>query len=307
MSGALTARAPGKVNLCLFVGPTRPDGRHELVSVVVPVSLADEVALEPAGGTASGDEVSCPGVEGENLAGRALAAFRAATGWDAPPQRVTVDKRVPVAGGMGGGSADAAATLRLAAAAHGNAADALLLDLAAGLGADVPAQVRPCPAVVEGAGERVAPLGAGPGELALAIVPLEARLATAAVYAEADRRGLPRSAGELDECRERVGAWAARGGAPDAGLVANDLQAAAVALCPEIEPALADVATAGADHALVSGSGPTVVGLFAGAGARARAEASAQGLRRSRPRTVVAVPVDPEFAAPRAADAVTAG
>src|SRR5215217_3183647 len=113
----LRCNAPGKVNLCLFIGRARADGYHPLVSLVQPVSLADELELEPAGGDA--DEVVCPGVEGENLAARALAAFRGETGWDAPPVRIAITKRVPVAAGMGGGSADAAATLRLAAAAAG--------------------------------------------------------------------------------------------------------------------------------------------------------------------------------------------
>ena len=86
------------------------------MSVVQAVSLADELTLEPGG---ERDEVVCPGVEGENLAARALALFREATGWNAPPQRLSIVKRVPVAGGMGGGSGDAAAALRLAAHAAG--------------------------------------------------------------------------------------------------------------------------------------------------------------------------------------------
>ena len=139
----LRCRAPGKVNLCLFVGAPRADGLHPLVSVVQPVSLADELTLGPGPPGASADEVVCAGVEGPNLAGRALAAFREATGWDAPPQRLTIRKRVPVAAGMGGGSADAAAALRLAAHAAGGAGRELLLGLAAGLGGDVPSQVEP--------------------------------------------------------------------------------------------------------------------------------------------------------------------
>ena len=98
-------RAPGKVNLSLFVGAPREDGLHPLVSVVQAVSLADELTME----SAAADEVVCPGVEGPNLAARALAAFRAATGWE-DPQRIMIAKRIPVAAGMGGGSADAAAT-----------------------------------------------------------------------------------------------------------------------------------------------------------------------------------------------------
>ncbi|MEA2291245.1 MAG: 4-diphosphocytidyl-2-C-methyl-D-erythritol kinase, partial [Solirubrobacteraceae bacterium] len=95
--------APGKVNLALCVGAPRADGLHPLASVVQAVSLADELTLGPAGAGATADEVVCPGVDGPNLAGTALAAFRAATGWDAPPQRLEIVKRVPVAAGMGGG------------------------------------------------------------------------------------------------------------------------------------------------------------------------------------------------------------
>src|SRR4051812_39517502 len=110
---SLRARAPAKVNLCLYVGTPRDDGLHPLVSVVQALSLADLLTLAPAGGDV--DEVVCPGVEGPNLATRALELFREHTGWDGPPQRLTIDKRIPVAAGMGGGSSDAAATLRLAA------------------------------------------------------------------------------------------------------------------------------------------------------------------------------------------------
>src|SRR3954471_19953356 len=118
--------------MCLYLGGVRSgDGRHELVSVMQSVTLADEVTMEAAG---AGDEVVCPGVEGPNLALDALRAFRAATGWDGPPQRITIAKRVPVAAGMGGGSGDAAAALRLAARAAGVEDDDLLRRLAATLG-----------------------------------------------------------------------------------------------------------------------------------------------------------------------------
>lgn len=96
-------RAPAKINACLFVGEARAeDGRHELVSVMQAVDLADELRLSPSDGPA--DEVRCPGVEGPNLVDAALAAFRARTGWDGPPVRVDVRKRIPVAAGMAGGA-----------------------------------------------------------------------------------------------------------------------------------------------------------------------------------------------------------
>src|ERR1700733_6048404 len=143
----LHALAPAKINLGLFVGPTRADGRHELTTVMQSISLADELTLQAAPAPdASGDVVVCPGVPGppsENLAAAALAAFRAATGWDAPPLQLHIVKRVPVAAGLGGGSGDAAATLRLAATASGLGDHALLGEIARALGADVPAQVQP--------------------------------------------------------------------------------------------------------------------------------------------------------------------
>ena len=101
-------RAPAKVNLILHVGRRRGDGLHELCSLFAPLELADELSFAPADG--SRDEVLCPGVEGMNLVNRALEAFR--TRASLPALRVEIEKRVPVAGGLGGGSADAAAALR---------------------------------------------------------------------------------------------------------------------------------------------------------------------------------------------------
>src|ERR687896_644150 len=126
----LTARAPGKVNLSLLVGAPRPDGLHPLASVVQAVSLADELTLRPADGAE--DEVVCAGVTGPNLAAAALRAFRETTGWNAPAQRLEIVKRVPVAAGMGGGSADAAAALRLAPPAARGAPPAPVPELASG-------------------------------------------------------------------------------------------------------------------------------------------------------------------------------
>ncbi len=275
----LRCLAPGKDNLCLYVGAPREDGLHPLVSVVQPVSLADELTLEPAR-RASADVVDCPGVEGDNLAGAALAAFREATGWDAPPQRLTIRKRVPVAAGMGGGSGDAAAALRLAAHAAGVADGALLLALAARLGGDVPSQVAPGRTLMTGAGEHVRALEPA-GSLALVILPSEHALSTPAVYREFDALGVQRSAGELAALELRGGDLP----------VHNDLQDAARSLCPPIDGALAAVAATGADHVLVSGSGPTVFGLYDDP-ERARAAAAAVG-------GVAAEPVGADFGAVR--------
>lgn len=298
----LRARAPGKVNLSLLLGPRRADGLHDLVSVVVSVSLADELELRPAGPAARGDEVRCPGVEGENLAARALAAYRRATGWAGPAQRLDVAKRVPVAAGMGGGSGDAAAALRLMARrTGGGGADADRLGaVAAGLGADVPGQLRPGTALVADGGRRVVRVTAPP-TCALLLLPARERLSTAAVYAEADRLRLGRAPEALAELARSLDDALARGDELGDEWVVNDLEPAARSLCPAIDRALAAVAAAGADRVLVSGSGPTVVGLFRGVGGRARAEAAAGCLAARHSGARVVVPVGAAFGAVREA------
>jgi 4-diphosphocytidyl-2-C-methyl-D-erythritol kinase len=255
---ALHDRAPAKVNLCLFLGPAREDGRHELVTVFQPIGLADDVALEPGGLGAVADRVICPGVEGENLAALALQRFRERTGWSGAPVRLTIEKRIPIAAGMAGGSADAGAALRLAARAAAIEDDLLLRRIAAELGADVAAQVRPGRYLATGAGERLTPLPP-PRPYGVLVIPSRERLSTADVYREADRQGLPRDAAELASKLRQVSTMA--GDLPD-HLVVNDLEPAARALCPAIDAALADARRVGARRALVCGSGPTVVGLF---------------------------------------------
>jgi 4-diphosphocytidyl-2-C-methyl-D-erythritol kinase len=255
----MNSRAPGKVNLCLRLGQPRDDGLHELVSVVQAVSLADELTLEPGDG--DDDEVICPEVEAENLAARALRAYREATGWDGPPQRLTIDKRIPIAGGMGGGSSDAAAALRLAAAAAGRPEDPAVERLAPDLGADVPALLRPGLKLVTGAGEHVRALP-DLDRFWLVLLTLPERLSTADVFAEADRLGLPRPAAELEVGARELEAALGGGGALPAEVLGNDLEPAARSLCPAIDAALDALRAAGAEAAMVSGSGPTTFGVF---------------------------------------------
>jgi 4-diphosphocytidyl-2-C-methyl-D-erythritol kinase len=246
--------APAKLNLCLYLGRPREDGLHEICSLFHPLNLADRITVGDAEGP--GDEVDCPAVEGPNLITAALAALREA-GWDRPPVRVEVEKRIPIAAGLGGGSADAAAVLRLA---DGSVEG--LDSIAAGLGADVPSQLRPRFTLVTGAGETLEPLPPA-GEWAAVLIPDEAGLATADVYAEADRLGLCRDRGELALARDRL-LGVAPGASPldYAELLVNDLQAAAISLRPAIGEALSALRQAGAEHALVTGSGPTAGGLF---------------------------------------------
>jgi 4-diphosphocytidyl-2-C-methyl-D-erythritol kinase len=310
-AGSLPARAlaPAKINLGLLLGPTRPeDGRHELVTVMQSISLADELILEwaPAGvgrdERGERDEVICPGVSGmpeENLAAMALQAFRTATGWDGPPLRLSILKRIPVAAGLGGGSADAAAALRLARHVSGLGDDRLLQQIAEALGADVPAQIVPGRWLAGGAGERLEGLpDPNPASFGLLVLPAADGLSTAEVYREADRLSLGRSREALEEHREAL-RRALELSAPvpaRSELLENDLQRAAISLRPKIALALDEVREAGADIALVSGSGPTVVGLFPHANGLGRAERAAAGLAGRAPEPICATPVDADFA-----------
>ena len=306
---SLRALAPAKVNLGLFLGPIREaDGRHELTSVMQSISLADELTLTPAPAGAAEDEVICPGVAGppeSNLAARALRDFREQAGWDGPPQRLEIHKRIPVAAGLAGGSADAAATLRLAAAASGLGDEQLLLRIAAGLGADVPAQVSPGRWLASGAGEQLQELPAPRAPFGLVIVPAGFELSTAAVFAEADRLGLGRSRAELAELRAELEGALAHGEPLPAAvdLLHNDLQRAAVSLRPEIAELLREARSAGGDPVLVSGSGPTVIGLFARPGGQvgdglALAQLAASALEQRAHGALSAVPVVASYGAP---------
>jgi 4-diphosphocytidyl-2-C-methyl-D-erythritol kinase len=258
-------RAPAKVNLVLHVGSRRADGLHELCSLFASVGLADELEIHVAGGDR--DRIRSPGVEGPNLCEAALQAFRRThAGASLPPLEVAIDKRIPVAAGLGGGSADAAAVLR--------AADALvesplgtdaLREVAAQVGADVPSQVEPGHAFVGGAGEIVEFVRLP--QLALVLIPDEHGLSTADVYREADRIGATRAS--LDPAAVR-----ALADGPIEALAAaigNDLQAAALSLRPDLADRLEALERCGALAAQLTGSGPTAFGLFRDAAAAAAA------------------------------------
>jgi len=247
--------AYAKLNLVLHVGPPRDDGMHPICSLVASIDLADEVTAEPK--EAGGDTVECRGVAGHNLAARALAEFRSRAGRELPPLAVTIEKRIPVAAGLGGGSADAAATLRIANQLAGDPlAPEELLRLAAELGSDVPAQLEPGHALVQGTGERVEHVSVLP--FFAVLLPDRNGLSAASVYGELDR--LEGTRGELDP--EPLRRIATSPLAEIAASLDNDLQPAALSLRPELRERLDALAAAGAFGAAVSGSGPTCFGLF---------------------------------------------
>lgn len=282
MSRAFETFAPAKLNLCLYVGPVRGDGLHEIGSLFVPLSLADRLTVSEA----DGDGVIVAGIEAPDLTARALAALRAA-GWAHDPIRIEVEKVIPLAAGLGGGSADAAAVLRLA---RGDLPPERIAALARSLGADVSSQLDPRFCLVAGAGEEVEPLPR-PDPFAVVLIPDPEGLPTPAVYAEADRLGTTRSREELAAARERVVAAARAGAHPleYAPLLVNDLAPAALSLRPSIGIALGLLAEVGAPVALVTGSGPTAVGVFAD---RDAAVAAAAELRAGGHEAIVASSVE---------------
>lgn len=250
--------AHAKINLALVVGETRGDGLHELAGVVQRIDLADELELEPADGLH---------VEGfaDTLVRDALERLAAATGTE-PGWRVRIDKRIPVAAGLGGGSADAGAVLVAANAALPRPLPPdRLLALAAEVGSDVPFFCASGPQLVEGAGERLAPLEL-PRDytVVLALPNGAAKPSTREVFRRFDELGGP--AGFEGRRAALAEALAAR---DLAALPPNDLgRAAPPALLHELREA-------GAFRTDLSGAGPAVYGLFADA---AEAEDAAMAL-----------------------------
>lgn len=260
--------APAKVNLILQVGERRADGLHEICSLFGSIDLADELTIGAAEG--GSHEIVSEGVAGENIVGVALARFEAALGGPLEPLRVTIEKRIPVAAGLGGGSADAAAVLRVANRRAGEPFDRdRLRSIAAEVGADVPSQVHPAHALVTGVGEEVEEIGLP--SYGLVLLPHNGGLSTAAVYDEADR---------IAGCRSRLDPEAVRASSalpPDefASRLENDLEPAAISLLPEIEAALCALQAVDPLAVRVTGSGPTCFGVF---GDREAAVAAARSI-----------------------------
>ena len=265
-------RAPGKINLYLGVGGRHDDGYHALATVFQAVSLYEDVIARPADGfsiTVSGvDDVDSVPLDDRNLAMRAAKLLATATEYDGGVA-LEIRKRVPVAGGMGGGSADAAAALVACDALWGTGLSSTRMhDLAARLGADVPFALHGGTAVGTGRGDQLNPALAR-GRFDWVLVTSEQGLSTPVVY------------GRLDTLRDEEGLLAddpplsldvpipvlqaLRAGDPTllAESLLNDLQPAAVFERPDLDEAIQDGIRAGALHGIVSGSGPTVALLCA--------------------------------------------
>ncbi|MFG2223961.1 4-(cytidine 5'-diphospho)-2-C-methyl-D-erythritol kinase [Streptomyces sp. NPDC048644] len=263
MSASVTVRVPAKVNVQLAVGAARPDGFHDLANVFLAVGLYDEVTATPADTlriTADGRGADQIPLDRTNLAARAAELLAARHGI-APDVHLHLAKDIPVAGGMAGGSADAAGALLACDTLWStHASRDELLDICAELGSDVPFSLVGGAALGQGRGELLTPLTVG-GTFHWVFAVADGGLSTPAVYREFDRltRGTEVPAPEASP------AILAALKSGDAGALAdaltNDLQAAAVSLRPSLTATLDAGTEAGALAALVSGSGPTTAFL----------------------------------------------
>ncbi|HEY2073641.1 MAG TPA: hypothetical protein VGG88_08705 [Gaiellaceae bacterium] len=243
----MRASAPAKINLALVVGPTRSDGKHEVVTVYQRIGIADRIELEPA------NALLVEGFDADTLVRGALEALAARAGVE-PRWHVHIEKRLPIAAGVGGGSSDAATALRLANATLPEPlGDAELHGLAAELGADVPFFLADGPQLGTGDGGELAPLDLPQDYWVLLVVPRAIQKpSTASVYAEFDRRD---GAAGFDDRRAALLAALGEVRRPRdvAALPPNDLASS---------PLADELRGLGAFRADVSGAGPAVYALF---------------------------------------------
>ncbi len=261
----VVARAPAKVNLHLAVGELRADRFHELRTVFQALSLADEIRVQAATGlhvVVRGEGASGVPTGQHNLAWKAATRLAHLAGRE-PQVEIAIDKKIPVAGGMGGGSADAAATLVALDAFWrlGLSRDELSA-IAAELGSDVPFALHGGTAYGTGRGERLLPvLARDTFHWVLALA--KGGLSTPRVFGELDRlraRGSPARLGDAEALMHALASGDAVRLAP---LLGNDLQAAAVSLEPGLRRTLRAGVEVGALAGMVSGSGPTCAFLCA--------------------------------------------
>lgn len=263
--GPVRVRVPAKINLYLSVGPLRRDGFHELTTVYQAIGLFDEVTARSADSlalTMDGEGAGELALDESNLVIKAVRALSAATGRE-PHARLHLRKQIPIAAGLGGGSADAAATLVACDALWGTGLSREdLAGVAAGIGSDVPFLVLGGTALGTGHGEVVSPVLAPGHAWHWVLAVAEDGLSTPEVYRELDRLrrlgGAPRSAASPDEI---LAALRQRDPTVLAKALSNDLEAAAISLRPGLRAMLDAGITAGALAGLVSGSGPTCVFL----------------------------------------------
>ncbi|MFI6639311.1 4-(cytidine 5'-diphospho)-2-C-methyl-D-erythritol kinase [Streptomyces sp. NPDC050504] len=257
----VAVRVPAKVNVQLAVGAARPDGFHDLANVFLAVGLYDEVTVAPA------DElrITCTGpgadqvpLDRTNLAARAALALAGRRGI-AADVHIHIDKDIPVAGGMAGGSADGAGALLACDALWGTGATrAELLEICAELGSDVPFSLVGGAALGTGRGERLTPLDVG-GTFHWVFAVADGGLSTPAVYREFDR--LTPVAPAPEAAPALLAALCTGDATALSTALANDLQPAALSLRPSLADTLAAGTAAGALAGLVSGSGPTTAFL----------------------------------------------
>lgn len=279
-SSEVRVRVPAKVNLHLSVGPLRPDGYHDLTTVYHAISLHDEITASRADTlelTMIGDGIDQLPTGGDNLVVRAATALASHTG-RTPGVRLHLRKRIPIAGGLAGGSADAAATLVACDALWGTGLSRdELMTVAATLGSDVPFLLPGGTALGTGRGEVVSPvLAVGSWHWVVAIA--AGGLATPEVYGELDRlRAAGRTRRPAGEPDRLLAALRQHDPKVLADTLANDMQAAALALRPELRQTLHAGAEEGALAGIVSGSGPSCVFLAADADHAAKLAARIAG------------------------------
>jgi len=268
----ITRSAPAKLNLSLLVGPGGPSGYHEIFTVFVPVDVYDVLSFsleaKPASGGPGDLHVKAHAIEAEaNIVAHALRALERHTGW-VFSGRVTIDKGIPLAAGMGGGSTDAATALQVGAQvlreAGGPApSDDELRRLARALGADVPFFLDPRPAIGRGRGELLTPLSLP--ELPLLLIFTDQPLSTARVYREFDAQNAAEHLADFTaRSSEAEEQWRRVQTVKEvAGLLRNDLEETSCNLLPGLCDAKETLLQEGALGALMSGSGPTIYGVCA--------------------------------------------
>ncbi len=258
----LILSAPAKVNLSLRILGRRDDGYHELLTLMQPLSLADELSVELKDQGLS-LECSDPALNDDNLVLRAAKTYFAALGRPGGASFSLV-KKIPVAAGLGGGSSDAAAALIGLNALHGGALPAeKLVSLAAGLGADVPFFLACRTALCSGIGDRVEPVSAFPLLNYVLINPGFA-VSTARVYSQYDLTWTKPTN------FNKMGSLPCTGDAL-CDILVNDLENVTIREYPQLEEVKRAMADSGAQGVLMSGSGPTVFGVFPDAASAAKA------------------------------------